>query len=83
MIWAFVSRVFGGLWGYLAAAGAAIVGILVVFHKGSTSGANEVIVKTTEKELANVKTAQKVEQRIASEQPSAVQQQLRDKYSRD
>jgi len=79
----FLGKLFSGIWGYLVAAGAAILGVVVLYQKGKTSGQNEVIVKSAEKEIANVKTAQQIEQRVAVEQPSTVQQQLRDKYRRD
>jgi uncharacterized membrane protein YdjX (TVP38/TMEM64 family) len=78
----FLKGLLGGIWGYLVAAGAAVLGVFLLFQKGKTAGQNEVIVEKVEKEIENVKVAQQVERRVAVEQPGAVQQRLRDKYGR-
>ena len=61
-----VKGVFAGIWGYVAAAGAVLIAILTIYRSGKSSGINEVVVKTKEKEVENVKTARKVEREIAA-----------------
>ncbi len=73
----------GGIWGYLAAAGAVLLAVLTIYQKGKSSGANEVVVKTKEKEVENVKTAQEVERKIATTEPDANRERLRDKWTRN
>jgi hypothetical protein len=72
-----------GIWGYLAAAGAALVAIFAVLAKAKQSGREEVITAQAKKEAENVKTAQKVEREVAVAPPADVHKRLRDKYSRD
>jgi hypothetical protein len=72
-----------GIWGYLAAAGAALVAILAVLAKAKQSGREEVITKQAKKEVENVKKAQKVERDISVAKPADVHKRLRDKYGRD
>jgi hypothetical protein len=72
-----------GIWGYIAAAGAALVAILAVLAKAKQSGRDEVITAQAKKEVENVKTAQKVEREVAVAPPVDVHKRLRDKYSRD
>lgn len=79
----FILGLFKGLWGYIAAAGAAVVAILTIYLKGKKAGQNEVIVKSQEQELKNVQTANKVEQEIATTPPADVNKRLHDKWSRD
>lgn len=74
---------FNGIWGYVAAAGAALVAVLAVYRSGKSAGATEVVAKTKETEVENVRTAVKIEHDVATRKPSDVQQRLRDKYSRD
>jgi len=72
-----------GIWGYVAAAGAALVAILTILAKAKQSGREEVITKAAKKEVENVKVARKIERDVATRKPSDVQQRLRDKYNRD
>jgi hypothetical protein len=71
-----------GIWGYLAAAGAALVAILAVLAKAKQSGREEVITKQAQKEVENVKEAQKVDRTVATRKPDDVRKRL-SKYSRD
>lgn len=73
----------GGIWGYVAAAGAAILGILAVYGSGKKAGKTEVEAAGLKKEVENVKTAQEVEQKVAVTKPDAVADELRNKWSRD
>jgi len=72
-----------GIWGYIAAAGAALAAILVAYFQAKKAGANEVVVETQKKELENVKVANKVEQDVASTPPDVVRDKLRDQWTRD
>lgn len=72
---------FKGLWGYVAAAGAALVAVLAVYRSGKQSGINEVVVKTKEKEVENVQKAQKVEREVSTTEPDARRDKLRDKWT--
>jgi crotonobetainyl-CoA:carnitine CoA-transferase CaiB-like acyl-CoA transferase len=78
----FLKGLLSGAWGYIVAAGAAIVAILAALHQAKKSGQNEVIAESAKKEVEDVKTAQKVEREIATAKPDAVADKLR-KYQRD
>lgn len=72
----------GGIWGYVAAFGAGLVAVLAIYRSGKSSGQNEVIVKTKEKEVENVKTARKVERKVAALPPDELRKRLRDRWTR-
>lgn len=71
-----------GIWGYVAAFGAGLVAVLAIYRSGKTSGQNEVIVKTKEKEVENVKTARKVEQGVTASKPDARRKRLSERWTR-
>lgn len=72
----------GGIWGYLAAAGAVLLAVLAIYNKGKSSGINEVVVKTKEKEVENVKKAAKVEREIAATPADERRARLRKSWTR-
>ena len=71
-----------GAWGYIAAAGAALVAVLVVLLQAKKAGKDEVIAESAKKEIADVKTAHEVERSVAVTKSDAVRERLR-KYQRD
>lgn len=74
---------FKGAWGYIAAAGGALLAVLVVLFQAKKAGKNEVIVESQEKEIENVKEANKVEREVAAAGADARRKRLRDKWTRD
>ena len=78
----FILGLFNGIWGYVAAAGAALVAVLAIYRSGKSSGINEVVVKTKEKEVENVKTARKVERKIDTIPPDELRKRLRERWQR-
>ena len=83
MIWGAIKGMLAGAWGYIAAAGAAILAVLIVLFQAKKAGQNEVKAAVAEKEIENVTKARKVEQEVARTKSADVQRELRDKYSRD
>ena len=71
-----------GAWGYIAAAGAAIVAILVVLFQSKKAGKDEVKAAVAEKEVKDAKTALEIDKSVATSKPDAVRERLR-KYERD
>lgn len=71
-----------GLWGYVVAAGAALVAVLAVLARAKQAGRDEVILKQAQKEVENAKTANEVRRDVAATKPDAVRERLR-KYQRD
>jgi hypothetical protein len=71
-----------GAWGYIAAAGAALLAVLVVLFQAKKAGQNEVIAESAKKEVEDVNTAHEVEREIATTKPDAVADRLR-RYQRD
>jgi len=82
-MWTIIKSLMGGMWGYLAAAGAAIVGILAVYGSGRKAGKDAVQAAGLKKEAENVKTANEVERKVDTAKPDAVADELRNKWSRD
>ena len=82
-LWGLLKGSLAGVWGYLAAAGGALLAVLLVLFQAKKAGKNEVIVETQEKEIENVKEANKVEREIAASKPDARRERLRDKWTRD
>jgi len=78
-----IKSLLGGIWGYVAAAGAAIVGILAIYGSGRKAGKDAVQAAGMKKEAENVKVANEVERKVATTKPAAVVSELRDKWSRD
>lgn len=75
-------RLLAGAWGYIAAAGAALVAVLVVLFQAKKAGQNEVIAESAKKEVEDVKTAHEVERDVATTKPDDVRKRL-SKYQRD
>jgi hypothetical protein len=71
-----------GAWGYIAAAGAALGAVLIVLLQAKKAGQNEVIAEVAQKEVEDVKVAQKVEREVATAKPDDLAKRL-SKYSRD
>ena len=80
MIW--LKGLLSGIWGYIAAAGAVLLAILLALREAKKAGQNEVIAESAKKEIEDVKEAHKVEREIATAKPDAVADRLR-KYQRD
>ena len=78
-----VLGLFKGVWGYIVAGLATLVAIFAALSRAKKAGRDEVIAKTKEAEVENVKKANKVEREIAVSKLSDIQRKLRDKYSRD
>lgn len=74
---------FKGLWGYVAAAGGALLAVFAVYHSGKKSGQTEVVAKAAEKEIENVRKANEVERKVSVTKPDARRERLRDKWTRD
>ena len=71
-----------GAWGYIAAAGAAFLAVLVVLLQAKKAGRDEVVAESAKKEVEDAKTAKEVERDIALAKPDDVRERLR-KYTRD
>lgn len=71
------------VWGYLAAAGAAIVAVLALLLGAKKAGKDQVKAEAAQKEVENATTANKVTQDVDRTPTADVQQRLRDKWSRD
>jgi hypothetical protein len=79
----FVLGLLKGAWGYIAAAGAALLAVLVVLFQAKKAGQNEVKSAVAEKEVKDAKTALEVEKGVATTKPDDVRSKLLDRYSRD
>lgn len=77
-----IKGALGGLWGYIATAGVAVLAVLTVYLKGKKVGESEVKAATAEKELENVQTAKEVEADVAVSSDESRRKRLR-KYQRD
>lgn len=82
-MWAIAKGFLGGVWGYVAAAGGALLAVVAFWLSAKKAGKNEVIVEAQEKEIENVKEANKVEREVAATKPDARRERLRDKWTRD
>ena len=71
-----------GAWGYIAAAGAALLAVLVILLQAKKAGKDEVIAEVAKKEVEDAKTANKLEREIATAKPDDVSERL-SKYRRD
>ena len=78
-----VGGFLGGAWGYIAAAGAALLAVLVILFQAKKAGKDEVIAVKAQKEVENAKKANEVERKVDVTRAADVHKQLRDKYSRD
>lgn len=72
-----------GIWGYVAVGAAALVAILAALSKAKKAGIDEVVAKTKEKEVENVKKANEVEREILTTKPDVKRERLRRDWSRD
>lgn len=75
-------RLLSGVWGYIAAAGAALLAVLVILFQAKKAGQNEVIVETAKKELEDAKQAQEIERDVATRKPADVHELLK-RFRRD
>ena len=78
-----VKGFLGGIWGYVAVGATALIAILAALSKAKKAGIDEVVVKTKEKEVENVKKANEVEREILTAKPDVKRERLRDKWTRD
>jgi hypothetical protein len=82
-LWGLLKGGLAGAWGYIAAAGGMILAVLVVLFQAKKAGKNEVIIETQEKEIENVKEANKVEREVAAAKPDARRERLRNEWTSD
>lgn len=82
MIWTAIKGFLGGIWGYVAAAGAVVLAVLVALAKAKQAGKNEVIADSATKELEHAKQANEIDRKVATTKPDDVRERLR-KYERD
>jgi hypothetical protein len=75
-------RLLAGAWGYIAAGLAVLVTVLVALSRAKKAGKDEVMAQSAKKEVANAKSANKIEDAIAAARPDDVRDRLR-KYTRD
>lgn len=83
MISAFFRSIFSGLWGYVVAGLGILLTLLGLLFKAKKAGRDEVIAKTREAEVENVKKASKVERKVSTTKPDARREQLRKRWTRD
>lgn len=83
MIWGALKGMLAGAWGYIAAAGAALLAVLVVLFQAKKAGQNEVIAESAKKEIEDVKAANEVERKVDVAKSADVHKRLLDRYSRD
>jgi len=80
MIW--LKGLLSGIWGYIAAAGAVLLAILLALREAKKAGQNEVIAESAKKEIEDVKQANEIDRDVAVSKPDAVAERLR-RYQRD
>lgn len=81
-----LSGLFGGvnkLWVALGGILSGVVAVLAIWRSGKAAGANEVVVKTKEKEVESVKEASSVEREVLTARPDDKRARLCDKWTRD
>lgn len=83
MIWGALKGMLAGAWGYIAAAGAALLAVLVVLFQAKKAGQNEVIAESAKKEIEDVKAANEVERKVDVAKSADVHKRLLDNYTRD
>jgi len=82
MIFDLAKRFLGGIWGYVAAAGAVAVALLLALAKARQAGKDAVKAEDAKKELDDVRKAAKVDQDVATAKPDDVRDRLR-QFRRD
>ena len=82
MIWGAIKGMLAGAWGYIAAAGAALLAILVVLFQAKKAGKDEVRAEAAEKEVENAQTRNEIDKSVGLTKPDAVRERL-SKYLRD
>lgn len=65
MIWDIISGLFGGLWGYVATAGAAVVGAALLWLGGGRAARNKGIADAAKRSEAGRKAATRARDKIA------------------
>ena len=80
MIW--LKGLLSGAWGYIAAAGAALLAILLALREAKKAGQTEVIAESAKKEVEDVKKANEIDRGVAVTKPDDVAAKLR-RYQRD
>ena len=78
-----VGGFLSGAWGYIAAAGAALLAVLVVLLQAKKAGKDEVIAVKAQKEVENAQKANEVERKVDTAKSADVHSELRKRYSRD
>lgn len=82
-MWLAAKGLLSGIWGYIAAAGAALVGILLVIASAKKAGRDEVISASAKKEVEDANTARKVDENVARTKSDDVRRKLHERYTRD
>jgi hypothetical protein len=75
-------KLLSGVWGYIAAAGAALLAVLVILFQAKKAGQNEVIAESAKKDLEDAKQANEIERDVATRKPSDVHELLK-RFRRD
>lgn len=77
-----MTKFLSGVWGYIAAAGAALLAVLVILFQAKKAGQNEVIAESAKKDLEDAKQANEIERDVATRKPSDVHELLK-RFRRD
>jgi hypothetical protein len=77
-----MTKFLSGVWGYIAAAGAALLAVLVILFQAKKAGQNEVIAESAKKDLEDAKQANEIERDVATRKPAAVHELLK-RFRRD
>jgi hypothetical protein len=77
-----MTKFISGVWGYIAAAGAALLAVLVILFQAKKAGQNEVIAESAKKDLEDAKQANEIERDVATRKPSDVHELLK-RFRRD
>lgn len=72
---------FKGAWGYIAAAGAALVAILVAMGKAKKAGRDEAVAGALKKQSENVAKAKEAENEVSAADADARRKRLRDDWT--
>jgi hypothetical protein len=77
-----MTKFISGVWGYIAAAGAALLAVLVILFQAKKAGQNEVIAESAKKDLEDAKQANEIERDVATRKPADVHELLK-RFRRD
>lgn len=70
------------IWGYIVAAGVALLSLLIILFQAKKAGKDEVVADTAKKEIADAKTAHDIDENVSTSKPDDVNERLR-RFTRD